>query len=308
MRFAIAILSIILAGVHARADAPATPSTFAVTERLDVEYRPKADGDKSPSHNRVDLYLPEGAKDFPVVLIVHGGAWLFGDKSWDSIPAIARTLAKQGIGAVAVNYRLSPAVQFPTHIHDVADAFAWVHKNIGDYGGRADRLAVMGHSAGGHLVTLLAADDTYLKRVGLNRNNIQCVIGISGVYQLSEMMLNTVASRRSRPVPGAADASPFERIFGKEDGAAKKASPLSHVQANLPPFLLVYAESDIPTLGLQAMALDASLKANKCDTTLLKAEKRNHATVMWRCSQADDPVLCAACAIIRRTAEKTAGP
>lgn len=308
MRFAIAAVAFFIAIVPGRADAPATPAAFAVTERLDVEYRPKAEGEATPSHNKLDLYLPDGAKDFPVVLIVHGGAWLFGDKSWDSIPAIARTLAKQGIGAVAVNYRLSPAVQFPAHIHDVADAFAWVNKNIGQYGGRGDRLAVMGHSAGGHLVTLLASDESHLKRVGLSRANVQCVIGISGVYQISEMMLNAVASRRSRQVPGAAESSPFQRVFGKEEGIAKKASPLSHIQANLPPFLLVFAESDIPTLGLQAMALDAALKANKCDTMLMKVEKRNHATVMWRCSQADDPVLCAATALIRRTAEKTTAP
>jgi acetyl esterase/lipase len=298
MRCAIGVLSIVVAVMPVRADASAA---YAVTERLDVEYRPKADGETTPSHNKIDLYLPEGAKDFPVVLIVHGGAWLFGDKSWDSIPGIARTLAKQGIGAVAVNYRLSPAVQFPAHVHDVADAFAWVHKNIADYGGRADRLTVMGHSAGGHLVTLLATDESHLKRVGLTRQNIQCVIGVSGVYQISEFALNAVARRRSRPVPGAPDATPFERIFGKQAGVAKQASPLTHVCANLPPFLLVYAESDIPTLGLQAMALDAALKANKCATTLLKAEKRNHATVMWRCSQADDPVLCAAVELIRKT-------
>jgi hypothetical protein len=78
---------------------------------------------------------------------------------------------------------------------------------------------------------------------------------------------------------------------------------LAHLQQGLPPFLLVYAESDLPTLGLQAMMLDAALRANKCDSKLMKVDGRNHATVMWRCSKADDPVMCAALEFIRAAAK-----
>jgi acetyl esterase/lipase len=282
--------------VPARADTP----TSSVKEVHDVAYK-EANGEAVGNHNKLDLYLPEGVKDFPVVLIVHGGAWMVGDKNWDSIPAIARTFVKQGIGAVGINYRLSPTVQHPTHIKDLADAFAWVHKHIGEYGGRADKFTLMGHSAGGHLVALLATDDSYLKAVGLSRENIRGVIGVSGVYQISEAGLNMVGRRRAGSTEGS--ETPFERIFGKDPGAAKSASPLAHLQQGLPPFLLVYAETDLPTLGLQAMMLDAALRANKGDSKLMKVDGRNHATVMWRCSKADDPVMCAALEFIRAAAK-----
>jgi acetyl esterase/lipase len=300
MRFAFAAFALTLVLLPARTDTPATPA-FAVKEVHDVAYREAASGETIGNHNKLDIYVPEGAKDFPVVLIVHGGAWMVGDKNWDSIPNIARTFAKQGIGAVGINYRLSPAVQHPTHIKDVADAFAWVHKHISEYGGRSDKFAIMGHSAGGHLVALLATDDSYLKAVGLSRQNIQAVIGVSGVYHVTEIGLNTIGRRRAGSTEAPPEATPFQRIFGKEPDAAKQASPLFHMHTGLPPFLVVYAETDLPTLGLQAMAFDAALKANKCDTMLMKVDSRNHATVMWKCSKADDPVMCAAMSLIRRT-------
>jgi acetyl esterase/lipase len=298
MRFLFAAIALTLVLVPAWPDTPATPA-FTVKEVHDLAYRDAAPGETIGNHNRLDLYLPDGAKDFPVVLIVHGGAWMVGDKNWDSIPNIGRTFAKQGIGAVGINYRLSPTVQHPTHIQDVASAFAWVHKHIGEYGGRSDKFTIMGHSAGGHLVALLATDDSYLKAVGLCRQNIQAVIGVSGVYQISEMGLNAIGRRRAGSTEGS--DTPFERIFGKEPNAAHNASPLAHMHTGLPPFLLVYAEKDMPTLGLQAMAMNAALKANNCDSTLLKVDNRSHVTVMWKCSQADDPVMCAAMSLIRKT-------
>jgi len=296
MRSLFAGLTLTLALLPARADTPSS----AVKEIHDVPYRDAAPGETIGNHNKLDLYLPEGVKDFPVVLIVHGGAWMVGDKNWDSIPNIARTFVKQGIGAVGVNYRLSPTVQHPTHIKDVADAFAWVHKHIGEYGGQNDKFTIMGHSAGGHLVALLATDESYLKAVGLARENIQGVIGVSGVYHISEIGLNTIGRRRAGSIEGP-EGTPFQRIFGKDPDAARQASPISHMHAGLPPFLLVYAQDDMPTLALQAMAIDAALKANKCDTTLLKVDSRNHVTVMWKCSKADDPVMCAAIGMIRKT-------
>ena len=298
MRLVLGAIAVSFVLIPARAD---TAPAFAVKEVHNLEFRDAAPGETSPNHRCLDLYLPEGAKDYPVVLLVHGGAWIVGDKNWDGIPAIGRTLAKQGIGAVGINYRLSPSVQHPGHIRDVAEAFAWVHKHIGEYGGRSDQFTIMGHSAGGHLVALLATDDSYLKAVGLSRKNIQGVIGVSGVYQISEFGLNLVGRRRAGTVEGS--DTPFERIFGKEPGAAKQASPLAHVQPGLPPFVLVYAERDLPTLGLQALALDAALKANKCETSVVKVEGRNHGTVMWKCSNADDPVMCAAVNFIRKTSK-----
>ncbi len=84
----------------------------------------EADKDK----HKLDLYLPVGKKDFPVVFFIHGGAWTIGDRK--QYIGLGRVLARQGVGVVIPSYRLTPVVQHPGHIEDVARAFAWTHKNI----------------------------------------------------------------------------------------------------------------------------------------------------------------------------------
>ena len=139
------------------------------------------DGDR----HRLDLFLPKGKKDYPVVVLIHGGAWVLGDnRSCGLYSAIGEFFASQGIGAVLPNYRLSPGVKHPEHIKDVARAFAWTHKHIGEYGGSADKLFVAGHSAGGHLAALLATDQRCLKAEGLATGTIKGVIAVSGVYRI----------------------------------------------------------------------------------------------------------------------------
>jgi acetyl esterase/lipase len=186
-----------------------------------------------PVRHKLDLYLPKGEKDFPVVLFVHGGAWLRGDKSFLGVyEAVGTFLARQGIGAAVINYRLSPAVRHPEHIRDVARAFAWTYKHIAEYGGRPDRLFVCGHSAGGHLVALLATDPSWLKAEGLTTADIRGVIGISGVYDLTQLPERFAS-----------------RVFGAGAAVLSTASPTRQARAGLPPFLLLYADKDFPGCG-----------------------------------------------------------
>ena len=115
-----------------------------------------------------------------MLLFVHGGRWTTGNKNL--YPGIGESLARHGVGVVICNYRLSPAVKHPAHVQDVARAFAWTQSNIASYGGKPDRLFVCGHSAGGHLVALLATDPKYLKAEKLSPSDIRGVVPISGVY------------------------------------------------------------------------------------------------------------------------------
>ena len=197
---------------------------YEVTSMKDLTYFDGLDKDK-PKH-QLDLYLPKDKKDFPVLFFVHGGAWVHGDKGFMHLySGVGRYYASQGIGAVIINYRLSPGVKHPEHIKDVARAFAWTVKNIEKYGGRTDQIFISGHSAGGHLVALLATDETYLKAEGLSFKNIKGVIPISGVYEVPAKVLPLV--------------------FGTDPEVCKKASPTCNVKEGLPPFLLVYADKDL---------------------------------------------------------------
>src|SRR5262245_25453910 len=121
------------------AGAATTATAFEVEKIGDVPYYEGAGADKVK--NKLDLYLPKGKNEFPVLFFVHGGAWSYGDKNsiFGLYQRFATFWARQGVGTVVTNYRLSPGVKHPEHIKDVARAFAWTARNIGKYHGRTDQ-------------------------------------------------------------------------------------------------------------------------------------------------------------------------
>lgn len=249
-------------------DKAAAPNEFEVERHLNLPYRTDKEADKE--RHKLDVYCPKGQKDFPVVLFVHGGGWDSGHKILFSF--YGEAFAKLGIGFVVCNYRLSPAVQHPAHIQDVARAFAWTCDNIGKYGGKADNLFVCGHSAGGHLVSLLATDPQYLKAEKRSPADIKGVVSISGVYKIY------------------AKEKVFHDAFGKDEEVCKNASPLTHVSGKHPPFLIAYADDDIPHLDEMAKDMHAALKKVDSPSELLLCKRRNHATIMVGFISPDDPL------------------
>jgi alpha-beta hydrolase superfamily lysophospholipase len=149
-----------------------------------IPYREGADGDRDQC---LDLFLPRGLKDYPVVVLVHGGAWMTGDnRACGLYTSVGEFLASRGIGAVLPNYRLSPRIKHPSHVRDIARAFAWSHAHIAEHGGSPERMFLVGHSAGGHLVSLLTTDERYLKAEGLSTANIRGTVALSGIYRIPE--------------------------------------------------------------------------------------------------------------------------
>lgn len=238
---------------------------YLVETVKDIAYRTDAYSDKA-RHN-LDLYYPKGVSGYPVVVFVHGGSWQNGDKS--KYAKLGESLASVGLGAVLVNYRLTPQVQHPAHAEDVANAFGWVCRNIARYGGRADQIFLSGHSAGGHLVALLATDDKYVKMENRSFNDIRGVISISGVHDL--------------PV-----ALPWVRtVFGSRDDL-RKASPVNHVGKTHPPFLFMYADRDYPTLGRMSEDMHEELQKNKCESQIVKIPNRTHISIISSMVNEDD--------------------
>jgi acetyl esterase/lipase len=207
------------------------------------------------SHKRtLDVYYKRNPTLNKVVLFVPGGAWRQGDK--DQYDSMALTLASlYNYTMVVTNYRLSNendgSAVHPDHIEDVALAFSWVMKNITNYGGDPGSVFIFGQSAGGHLVSLLAADEQYLKQVGYSFKNIRGVISMSGAYALSDLVaypLNPLGLN-------AEDVLMYKSIvlnaFGSYDTVTiNPASPSCHVHDSLPPFLLIYTELDMPGFAL----------------------------------------------------------
>ncbi len=279
---ALALLLGLFAPTADTAVARAAEKTYTVKTVKDVGYYEGADQHKVK--HKLDLYLPEGLNDFPVLFFVHGGAWVHGDKDFlfGVYSRLARNYARQGIGVVVTNYRLSPDVQHPEHIKDVARAFAWTYKHIAKYGGKAERIFACGHSAGGHLVSLLATDKSYLEALGLTTAAIRGVIPISGVYSIPEKFL--------------------PKVFGT---SGKKASPLAHVRKELPPFLILYADRDL--IGCDKAPSEAfckALRGKKVAAQTLEVKDSNHFKIILSATRADTVVTKALVQFVRTHSEK----
>ena len=111
--------------------------------------------------NWLDVYMPATAgENRPVLMHVHGGAWMVGNKTEQGQPLLHRMVESGWVG-VSINYRLAPRDAFPAQIHDVKKALAWVKAHIAEYGGDPGFIVVTGGSAGGHLSLLTGLSGNY---------------------------------------------------------------------------------------------------------------------------------------------------
>ena len=124
------------------------PAEYEFEVRKDIVYSKVGDRELL-----LDAYLPKKTEAAPAVLVVHGGAWRFGNRK--QLRGYAGALAKAGIVSFAIDYRLAPQHKFPAQIEDCRSAVKWVRSNADDYKVDPTKLGAIGYSAGGHLVSLL---------------------------------------------------------------------------------------------------------------------------------------------------------
>ena len=109
-----------------------------------------------PTWNLLDVYRPKKEKDkpLPVIAIIHGGAWVYGDK--DVYQFYGMSLAERGFAVVNFSYRLAPEFKFPTDMEDICAAFRWIYDNADTYHFDLNNVFAVGDSAGAHLTTLFS--------------------------------------------------------------------------------------------------------------------------------------------------------
>lgn len=176
----------------------------------------------------------EPAERAPVLVWVHGGAWVVGHKAQQALPMLTHMTA-QGWVCVSINYRLSPRAKFPDHLVDVKRALAWVREHIAGYGGDPDFVVLTGGSAGGHLAALaaLTADTP-----------VQACVPFYGVYDFTNRFRS-----RSRFEGWGYVRFLERRVIGvrfRDDPAAfAAASPIDQVHAGAPPFFVIHGAHDV---------------------------------------------------------------
>ncbi|MDG2047783.1 MAG: alpha/beta hydrolase [Halioglobus sp.] len=211
--------------------------------------------------NLLDIYRPHEPREggFPVLLQVHGGAWIIGEKEQQAKPLMYH-MAQRGWLCVAINYRLSPKAAFPAHIIDVKKAIAWIKDHIRDYGGDPNFIAITGGSAGGHLSSLAALTPNRADwQPGFETvdTSVQAAVPFYGVYDF----LDRAGIRPKMSM----DALLADRVMqcSKEDNPQlwDSASPLSHVSADSPPMMVIQGTHDSLVWVEEARAFVSALRA-----------------------------------------------
>ncbi|MDB5276320.1 MAG: carboxylesterase NlhH [Ferruginibacter sp.] len=241
-------------------------------------------GDTLQKH-LLDIYLPANAKGkLPLVIFIHGGGWLSNDKYAD-MGYMKKTVAEivgAGFALASIDYRFSTQAVFPAQIQDCNRAVSFLFENADKYGFDKNRFAVMGFSAGGHLASL----------VGLSANNNVHGFTIAGAakpfsfkgvvdfYGPAELIL----------FPGADDAkSPEGLLIGAAPLArpdlARTASPVTYVDKNDPPFLIIHGEKDQLVSPKQSKLLSAWLSLSGVPNEVIIVKDAPHFGVMF---DADD--------------------
>ncbi len=200
-------------------------------------------------YQRMDVYLPkEMAKGgAPVIFFLHGGAWRYGDKTNSSaIGNKSRHWTSQGYIFISANTRLLPDADPYQQAEDLADAIVFAQENAPDWGGNPELFVAMGHSAGAHLVTLVAADPAMLGKRG-GKGLLAAVALDSGAYDITQIM----RYRHHRL---------FDYVFGNREGFWRDVSPIEQVKRGAPPMLLVCSEYRGDSCG-QASALARRLRS-----------------------------------------------
>jgi len=178
---------------------------------------------------RLDAYVPLHPAG-PVLVVVHGGAWRFGDKASPAMirPKVAYWTAR-GYVVVAVNYRLLPAADPLEQARDVARALALVQRQAPSWGADPKRVVLMGHSSGGHLVSLLNAAPEFAQAEGASPWR--------GAVNLDGAALNVVDLMKQP------HARLYDRAFGRDPAFWERVSPYHMLQRKPPPPLLIVCSS-----------------------------------------------------------------
>ena len=226
---------------------------------------------------KLDLYLPAGVKDAPVVVWIHGGGWQNGSK--DRTPAVA--LLAHGYAVASINYRLSSHAVFPAQIEDCKAAVRWLRAHAGEHGYDPNRIGVWGSSAGGHLVAMLGVTgDVKDFDTGENlavSSRVQAVVDFFGPTDLLMMDAQSTANSRMKHNP---PDSPESKLVGgaiqENPGKTRRASPLTYVSNGDTPFLIVHGDQDPLVPVAQSEVFLAALKKAGVEADLYVVKGGGH--------------------------------
>ncbi|MDB5026297.1 MAG: Acetyl esterase/lipase [Mucilaginibacter sp.] len=230
----------------------------------------------------LDIYLPPtGKSSYPVVIWIHGGAWMMNDKHADMgyMASTVKGFIDSGYAVASIDYRWSTTAIFPAQIQDCNQAVEFLYQNAAKYHLDRNRLALIGFSAGGHLANLLALSNnnkiaSFYPAAKKPHFKIRLVLDF---YGPSDFLALKGDSKDPR--------SPVSLLLGgmvaDNPDRAKKASPVTYIDKNDPPFLIVQGEKDESVNPAQSVLLSSRLKDAGVKNELIIVPGAPHYGVMF---------------------------
>lgn len=223
----------------------------------------------------LDLYLPEGVENPPLIMHVHGGGWKNGDRKNCKIAWVAA----HGYAIASVEYRLSHEALFPAQIEDCKGALRWLRAHEKEYGYDASLVVVTGTSAGGHLAALMATSGDVAELEGETGGNLDQSSRVQAAidyYGPSDFV------KRSENQPSKTDdpkGSVYQLLGGpvKENlEAARKASPVTYISEDDPPILIIHGAKDKTVYLDQSEMLETAYMKAGLDAQLHVESEKGH--------------------------------
>lgn len=225
----------------------------------------------------LDVNVPDGPGPFPVAILIHGGGWSRGDKhsvppgdSADISPWFAPLTAAK-FTWFSINYRLAPAHRWPACFDDVQTAIRWVKAHAAEFKGDPNRIALFGHSAGGHLAVLAGV-------LGEGDTRVQAVVGFAPVtdfeFELPRRggLSTSLQSLHHQP----------KEVNPTSLAILRATAPINHVKPGLPPFLLLHGDADRSVPYQTSLNFQAKLRDNGIPCDLITIPGAPHALGGWQ--------------------------
>ncbi len=249
-----------------------------VKKTADVKYGPDA-------RNRLDVYAPptRPAQPMPVLVFIHGGGFVRGDKSSPGSPFydnIGYYFARHGVLTVLVTYRLAPQHPWPAGAEDVAAAVRWTHANAAKFGGDPKRVVLWGHSAGAAHAAAYGLDKRFQPKGG---PSLAGLILMAGVY---DPVLETEGAEQLHNSPESNQA-----YYGKDVRAYAARAPIRHLTGPKLPVMLIISELDPAMMHIETGALFAALcQRDKTCPALVTPRDHDHISEAYAINTADESV------------------
>jgi len=216
----------------------------------------------------LDAHVPKGPGPFSAAILVHGGGWVGGDKR-QYITYLFQPLSDANFAWFTINYRLAPYHKFPANAHDVEEAIRWVKNNAPIYKVDINRIALIGESAGGHLVSYVGANHR-------PENNVAAIVSMYGIHDF------ITASIAWKPIPDE-----IMKLFGISSVDADsapilvKASPVAYINKDMPPYLLIHGSKDADVPYQQSVEMCDKMKKAGANCELITVEGAPHGMDHW---------------------------